>query len=172
MAFTENFSVAQNPLIPSTIVITDTSSGADAAITQRRVFVQDAYGNYLVPVNTTTNYTPWSIIDISISLDILTQNTATSITVQWLDVNNSVLYTSTNQYAFAEYGKQFLYYLVQLQGLTPTIPADTNYNTNVAILWTAILGGLNAISINSDVAASQNSLNRATYMQLNQSLFF
>lgn len=172
MAFVQNFSIGQNPLNPGIVIATDTSTGVDAAIVGRRIFVQNAYGTYLVPSGTTTQYTAWDILDVSISLDILTQNTSASVTVQWIDVNGAVLYTLTNSAAFADFGKQFLYYLVQLQGDTPTIPADTNYNQNVANLWTAILGGINAITVNNDIRAAQAAFDRATALQLDQSLYF
>lgn len=172
MPLTPNFSAGQNPLTPNIIVLTDTSSGSDGAITQRRVFVQDSYGNYLVETGNTANYTQWDIADSSISLNVLSHDLAGFVTVQWLDINDAVVETLTQSEAFAAFGKQFLYYLVQLQGLTPTIPSDNNYNSNVAILWTAILGGINAVVVNNDVSAAQNSFDRARYMQLNQNNFF
>lgn len=172
MSFSPSFDLGQNPASPNIVVAIDDSTGSDGAITQRRIFIQDAQGTYLVPAGTMTNYTQWAIGQGTISLNILTQNTAVTATVQWLDVSNNVLYTSTEQFPLALFGQQFLYYLVQLQGLTPSIPADTNYDANTAILWAAILGGINAVTINNDIAAAQNSFNRATYMQQNQSLFF
>lgn len=172
MSLNPNFTIGQNPLQPNIVVANDTSTGSDVAITQRRIFVQDTQNNYLVPAGTTTQYTQWAIGSGTISLNILTKDIAASITVQWLDINNTVLYTLTYQFCFPLFTKQFLYYLVQLQGLTPTIPIDTNYNANIAILWSNILGAMNAVTINSDIFASQAALNRAYTMIVNQSKYF
>lgn len=172
MSFTPSFTIGQNPLTPSIVVATDTSVGSDILITVRRIFIQDAAGNYLVPSGTTTNYVVWPLVNTAISLNILTQNTAISATTQWLDVSGSVLYTDSESASLNNYGKQFLYQLVCQNADTPTIPADTNYDFNTAVLWTCVLGGTNAIFVNNDVSASQNASNRATYLQLNQSLFY
>lgn len=172
MAFSQNFTAGQNPLYPNIVVVTDTSTDADAAITQRRVYVQDASGDYLVPTGTTTDYVEWIYSDVSISLNILTQDQAVSIKVDWLDVNNAILYTLTQQFCLPQYSKQFLYYLAQLQGLTPKIPADSNYDYNTAVLWTCVLGAMNAVEDYDDISASQNLLDRATYLRLNQAKFF
>lgn len=174
MAIIPAILVGQNPLYPNIVVVSDVSTGSDGAITQRRVFVTDAQGNYLVPSGTTTNYTQWNISDSSISLNILTQDTAVNVLVQWLGASNNVLYTFTNQYPLSEYNKQFLYYLVEGQAFpsTPPITSDSNYDYNLAVLWTSVLGGINAISVNNDLAGSQNSMNRGTFLRLNQGLYF
>tara|TARA_R110000868_G_scaffold236848_1_gene490903 strand:- start:2645 stop:3163 length:519 start_codon:yes stop_codon:yes gene_type:complete len=172
MSFTPSFQVGQNSLYPNIVVVIDNSTGSDFAITQRRVYVQDSAGNYLVPEGTTTDYTQWNIGDASISLNILTEDMAVSVRVDWLDVSNTILYTLTQQFCLALYSKQFFYYLIQLQGLTPSIPADTNYNNSMALFWATVNGAINAVTLASDISASQNSLNRATFMRLNQSLFF
>jgi hypothetical protein len=170
MSFSPSFQVGQNPLYPSTIVAVDTSSGSDVLITSRRIYVQNSLGNYLVPNGTTTDYTVWNIGDSEISLDILTEDTACEIRVDWLASDNSVLYTSSDTFCFADYNKQFAYSLCQ--GLTPPITLDTNYSNNLAALWTSIKGAENAVTGNNDIAASQNILNQGTYLRLNANLFF
>ena len=90
--------------------------------------------------------------------------------MQWLNVSNTVLYTSTETYCLDLYSKQFLYELVQ--GLAPSITLDTNYNPNLANLWVAILSAENAIEVGSDVVASQACLDRAQYLRTNQSNYF
>lgn len=172
MAFVQDFSAGQNSLYPNIVVLVDTSVGADAAITGRKVTITDSNGNYLVPAGTTTDYVLWNIGDATISLNILTEDMALNIKVDWLNVSDVVLYTLTQQFCFALYSKQFFYYLIQLQGLTPTIPADTNYNSNMALFWATVNGAINAVTLASDIAASQNCLNRATAMRLQQNLYF
>mgnify|MGYP000396776706 CR=1 FL=1 len=48
MALSVNFTAQQTPGLPGTILFTDTSTGTDVAVTQRRVYIQTAAGNYLV----------------------------------------------------------------------------------------------------------------------------
>lgn len=166
------FSIGQIPATPNIVVAIDESTGSDVLVTQRRIFIQDSQGNYLVPSGTTTNYTQWAIADASINLNILTEDEAVEATVQWLDVTNVVLYELANPFCLAEYSKNFFYYLVQLVGDEPSIPADTNYNSNSALFWARVEGAMNAVVNNSDIAGSQNCLNKATQMRLNQSLYF
>jgi hypothetical protein len=172
MPISPAFSISQSALNPALITATDESSGADAAITQRRIYFQTSVGTYLVESGTITQYEPWSYADVSDSWGILTTDQALSITVQWLDVSNTILYTLTQVYCLAEYNKQFFYYLVQQQALTPGILQDQTYFSNMATYWMNIIGAVKAVEIGADIAASQNCLNRATYLMNNQSFSF
>lgn len=172
MSFTPSIVVSQSALTPSNVTVLDDSSGSDAAISQRRIYVQNAQGTYLVPSGTTTDYTQWALIDTSILLDILTQDECVNIIVQWLSVTNVVLYTYENQYALSEYNKQFLVYLVSAQGLTPGRVQDSNYSGGIATFWTNVIAGINQVEFAADIAGGQNCFNRATFMRLNQNNFF
>jgi hypothetical protein len=172
MPYSQNFSVAQTSANPAYVVITDTSTGTDVDIDSRRIYIQDSNGNYIVPTGTTTDYIEWPLIDNPISLNILTQDVAVNIKVDWLDEFGNILYTLNNNYCLSEFNKQFLYYLVQLQSMTYNIIQDNNYWGNVGILWTNIIGAINAVEIGNDIAAAQACLNRATYMAQNQAYYF
>ncbi len=172
MAFTPSFACAQSPTTFNIVVVSDTSTGADAAITQRRVYVETSTGTFLVNSGVTTDYTPWALSSATINLNILTQSTACTITVEWLDVSNNVLYTSTSTFCFRYYLNAFGYYLTQLIAATPNIIQDTNFFNNYTKFWSLLKGAINAIDFAGDVANSQEQLNMATYMQNNQSLYF
>jgi hypothetical protein len=174
MPFSPNFTVSQTPVNPAYIIITDTSTGSDPAIDSRRIYITDNNGNAVVPVGTTTNYIPWALVDSAISLNILMQDMALNIKVEWIDnaLIPSVLYDLDNNYCFSEYNKQFLYYLIQLQSYTYNIIQDNNYWGNVGIFWTNIIGAINAVEVGDDIFSSQTCLNRATFMAQNQSTFF
>lgn len=171
MSLTAAFSASQTPLAPNIITLTDTSSGADGSLTSRRVYIQDASGNYIVPLGTTTNYVVWPIANVSISINCLTTDLAANVLVQWL-TGSTVTYSSNSNYCFAEYNKQFFYYLIQQQGLIPGIRQDANYDSNSALLWTSIRGAISAVETGNDIAASTNCLNIANNLRLNQSKFF
>jgi hypothetical protein len=170
MPLTPSFTISQNVLYPNLVIATDDSDGSDIAVTQRRIYVSNSVGTYLVPSGTSTDYSQWIYANSSISLDILTEDTAVSVRVDWLDVSNTVLYTETETYCLALYNKQFLYELVQ--GMQPSITLDTNYNPNTANLWVAILGAENSVEVGGDIVASQACLDRATYLRTNQSNYF
>ena len=172
MPLSPSIAVSQSALTPSNVTIVDDSSGSDGAIASRRVYIQTATGTYLVESGTTTDYEVWAYADISITLDVLTQDECVNILVQWLNSGESVLYSYENQYALAEYNKQFLATLVAAQGLTPGMVQDTNYSGNIAIFWTNIIAGINQVEFAGDIAGGQDCFSRATYMRLNQSMYF
>lgn len=172
MPLAPNFSIAQNPTTPSIVVAADTSTGSDAAIVSRRIYFIDADGNYIVPTETTTNYIVWALANASQSFDILTRDKSLQITVEWINVSGSVLYSLSQLFCLSIYSKQFLYYLVQLQGIAPPIIADANYSSNLALVWSNILGAINAVSLASDLKASQNCLDRINNMIQNKGNYF
>jgi len=172
MPIVPSIAVSQLAATPQNITITDDSTGADAAISVRRVYIQTAQATYLVESGTTTDYEVWLYANSSITLDVLTQDECVDITVQWLNSSNVVLYTYQNQYPLAEYNKQFLVGLVAAQGLTPGIVQDTNYSGNIATFWTNIIAGINQVEFAADTAGGQNCFDRATYMRVNQANYF
>lgn len=172
MAISPAFTISQSALTPGSVTATDTSTGTDAAISQRRIFFQTAYGTYLVVDGTLTTYEPWAYADASDTWDLLDEDSAVSVTVQWLNAADTVLYTLTQVYCLSEFNKQFFYYLQQQAALTPGIPQDTNYFSNMATYWMNITGAIQAVEIGADIAASQNCLNRATNMMNNQTKYF
>ena len=65
MPISPNFTATQSYNTPSIFTLTDTSTGTDATITQRRVYLLKANGTYLVPAGTLTNYIQWSVTDVN-----------------------------------------------------------------------------------------------------------
>ena len=172
MPLTPAFTVSQSGLTPQSITVTDSSTGSDVAVTQRRIYFQTAFGTYLVEDGTLTSYETWSYADASATFDVLDTDHALSITVQWLNVGGTVLYTLTQLFAFPQYNKNFFYYLIQLQALTPKVIQDKNYFANMATYWMNIVGGIQAIEIGADISASQNCLDAASYMKDHQEKYF
>lgn len=172
MAFSPSFSISQTALAPQLIIAEDTSTGSDGTIASRRITFTTASGTTLVESGVTTSYNSWALVDTTQSFDVLTQDYALSILVQWLDISNNVLYSSTQSYCLAYFNKQFMYYLTQQESLTPNIVQDTNYISNKAALWVSIVAAVNAVEIGGDIAGSQNELNIGTNLRLNENLFF
>lgn len=172
MALTPSFSVSQNSGTPNIITLLDTSTGSDPSITKRRIYLLQANGQYLVPTGTSTTYIDWNLADISISLNVLTQDTALSITVQWLSSTNVVVQSKTNSYAFVAYNETFYYGLTENQVANANLTASTNYFQNKMILRVQLDSALQAISFASDIFTAQSALNAATYISTNSNYFF
>ena len=172
MSFSPAFTVSQSAADPSLVVFTDTSTGSDGSITKRRIYVVDSQGNYIVPSGVTTTYINWPLATNPLSVDILTQDTACEITVEWLNSGNTVLYDSTDKFCLDEYGRQFFYYLISILAASPSILEDTSYKNNLNNFYTYLVGAENAVQLAGDIAASQQMLNLETNMQNNQQMYF
>lgn len=173
MPLTPNFTVTQNYGLPSTIVIEDTSTGSDVSIVARRVFLQTATNTYLVPDGTTTDYVEWlSTSGDTISIDALDKDYCLNITIQWVDVNGTVVEYKSALYVFTLYSEQYYYQLTQYQTTTPNIVNDTNYYYNKMVLRVEIDSANQACSIAGDIYGSQSCLDRAYYLISNANLFF
>jgi len=170
-----NFSAAQTPGTPGDILLTDTSTGTDVAVTQRRVYIQTAAGDYLVEEATTTEYTLWDDFPSTTTLsltDILDKDYGVRMVVQWLDVSDTVLYDKTLYYGFTCYNEDFDYELTQTVAGNPLLISDNNFWGNKSTLRGFIDSGDNAITRNSDIAAAQQCYDLATNMRTNSQYLF
>ena len=175
MAIVANFSALQTPGDPGTILLTDTSTGTDVAVTQRRVYIQTAAGDYLVEEGTTTEYEAWDDFPATTELtltDILDKDYAVRMVVQWLNVGGTVLYDKTLYYGFTCYNEDFDYELTQTVAGNPLLISDNNFWGNKSTLRGYIDSGNNAITRNSDTAAAQQCYDLATNMRTNSQYFF
>ena len=103
MPLAPNFTASQFTGTPSYITLTDTSTGSDVTIVSRKVFIQSAFGTFLVPSGTSTQYFVWALANTSTTVSVLTQDTAVSITVQWCDAGGNPVVSKTTSYALTAY---------------------------------------------------------------------
>jgi hypothetical protein len=168
MALTPSFSTAQPVGEPSVIRLTDTSTGADAAVTQRRVYIQKADGSYLVPEGTETDYVEWELADTTIDIDCLDKDYGVAITVEWLDVTDEVLYDEEEDaVGFTSYNEDFDYGLTQMMAGNPLLVNDANFFNNKSQLRTLIDSGNQAILRASDLYSAQLCYDAATLIRTN-----
>lgn len=172
MPLTPNFTASQNSGTPSVISLTDSSTGSDGNITQRRVYLLQANGQYLVPQGVTTDYITWAYANNSIDLNVLSQDTALSITVQWLNVTNTILYTKTIAFGFTAYGETFYYGLTQDLVANPTLYASKDWFYNKMLMRVYLDSGDQAISFASDIFSAQSCYNLSTNLINNQDFYF
>jgi hypothetical protein len=175
MPLVPNFTTSQTAGSPSVINIEDTSTGSDVAVTQRRVYLQDWQGNYVVPSGTTTNYIQWSIGQSTIAIDCLTEDMALEVTVEWLNVSNVSLYDKTELVGFTLYNETFYYSMTQAQAAasTPTtILQDTTFLQNKSNLRLFIDSGDQAVVLGYDIVSAQQCYNLATNLNTNQDFYY
>ena len=172
MPLSPNFTASQNSGTPNLIFLTDTSTGSDGTITKRRIYLLQSDGTYLVPTGTVTNYIEWALVDVTTSLNVLIQDTALSITVEWLTASNVVVANKTTSFAFTAYNETFYYGLTESQVANANLTASTNWYQTKMILRVELDSAYQAISFASDIFSAQAALNRATFISTNQSYFF
>jgi hypothetical protein len=170
MALTVSISISQNAGIPSQFIISDTSTGSDPGITERRVYLYNSANGTLVNDGTATPYTLWPIADATITMDVLDRDMALTVIVQWV-TGSTVTYTYTNYYSFTAYTRTFLYNLSNTQSSNPAIINSTNYFGNKAIVWVCVSDSDNAVQY-GDIQSAQLALDLAYYYIINASKFF
>lgn len=178
MAIVPNFSTSQVLGLPNSITLTDTSTGTDAAVVSRRVFMQTAANDYLVEVGTTSNYEEWivsvpgALNPLSIAFDVLNKDYALYITVQWLNSANIILYSKQYLLGFTLYNEAFDYQLTQVLSGNPLVINDNNFFPNKSDLRVNIDSGNQAIFFATDLFAAQQCYDRATNLRLNSQYYF
>ncbi len=166
------FSASQSVGSPNLISLLDVSTGSDVAVTSRVIYLLTSTGEYIVPTGVATDYVNWPLATNPISLDVLQQDMALSIRVDWIDIASAVLYTKTIAYSFTLYTLSFLYSLTQDQVANNTITQDQNYYNNKLILFVEMQSANNAIAYASDIVSAQSCLNRAANLIQNESFYF
>ena len=172
MALTANFSAAQPLGEPSVIQITDTSTGSDGSITQRRVYIRDYAGNNILPTGTSTEYVEWDYADTSIDIDCLDKDYAIQLTVQWLDVSNAVLYDKTSIVGFTSFNEDFAYALTQMLTANPLRVNDSGFFKNFSDMRNYIDSGNQALERQSDMYSAQRCYDAATDIRTNSGVLF
>lgn len=175
MAISPAFTISQSALTPAVITAVDTSTGTYGTITARRIYFQNSQGNYLTTggtISTTPTYLDWPLANVTQSFSVLTEDAALAITVIWVNSGGTTVNELTQLYCLSRFNRNFFYYLIQQQGLTPGILQDTTYFSAISTYWMNIIGAINAVEDGADIAGSQNCLNRATFMQQNQNDYF
>ena len=172
MPLTPDFTASQDLGFPSKINLTDNSTGSDAAIASRRIYLLDSDGEYDVETGTTTDYEVWSYADASITLDLLLQDKAFWITVQWLNSGGTVLYTKTELVGFLLYLKTYYIGLIKSQSSNKKLIDRANFYQNEIKLLCSIREAETAIELAEDIGSAQAAMIRGTELINHPSYFF
>jgi hypothetical protein len=174
MPYTSNAFTVDPQIVgePNIFVLNDTSVGSDAAVTQRRVYLQKSDGSYLTPEGTTTSYIVWPIGDANIEIDALDKSYCLNIIVQWCNSAGAAISTASALSLFTMHLEQFYYDLTQTQTGTPRVVEDTAYYQSKIQLRCALDEAQNALVYGADQFSAQAALDRGSYLKDNQTLYF
>lgn len=156
------FSATESLGIPEQITLTDDSDSSLVGITERRIYLRLANGNWLDSTGTessTVTYIVWSISDVSITLSVLSRSTAIDITVNWM-TNSTITGTDTVLYCFDLYDYLFAYDLIGAQTSSPGIIQDSTYYSNFSQFIVNLFCAEVAVTTGNDLFSSQQALNR------------
>jgi len=172
MSFVPNFSIAQT-LTASQIVFTDTSTGSDASIADRQIFLQKIDGTYLVPSGTSTSYIDFPLSSgATNTVTVLDTDYALNITINWVNSTNATLYTKTYLFNLNQYSWNFAYSLLQTQASSPATVNNNDFWNNNIRLFVDIFNSDTAVVMGNDQYSAQFALEDANYLRNNQNLYF
>ena len=172
MAIVPNFTCTQPLGESSVITIEDTSTGSDAGILGRRVYLRTAEGTFLVPEGTSTEYIEWDYADSTIDIDVLDKDYALDVIVQWVGVSASILYDKTILNGFTSYNEEFDLSLSSLLASNAKLFEDNNYFLHKSKLRDAIDSGDKAVSRGGDIAKAQACYDIGTQLRLKSQYYF
>ncbi len=172
MPIVPNFTVSSNITTPSILTLVDTSTGSDGAITQRRVYLQQFDGSYVVPEGTNTNYIQWLFSSSSLSVNAINKDYAFNIIVQWLNSSNVVLYSKTIATEFNSYARIYRLKLLKAISANPKLVNNQNYFDVISQLTVFIDGANEAIELTSDILLAQLCNDNAKYLIDNPKLVY
>ena len=175
MSFNGAFSISQGT-DPTSFTLTDTSTGSDANLTDRKIYLNKSDGTTLVPPNNGNAWIDWPLsAGSSITLTgILNQDYSLNIQVVW--VSSSPLpspstYVQFQLKTFTANLELFDYTLTQQMAGNKLISSDNNFLPNKELLRLYIDNANGATSFNDQYNAQLN-LNAGYNMQVNQNTFF
>lgn len=175
MALSVNFSAAQVPGSPGNILFTDLTTGTDVLVVKRRIYIQGSDGVFVVIDGNANEYSDWddypSVTTLTL-IDILSKDIGAKVTVQWLDVSNSVRYDKIQYIGFPCFNEDFDYGLTQNVAGNQLLVNDNSFWANKTLLQTYIDSGDKAIERNSDISSAQICYDLATALRLKSQYYF
>lgn len=174
MALSASYTMSQVYGSPTQVSFVDTSTGVNAAVVSRRIYITDENGDYIVVDGTTTDYNLWSGFPgtTSITLALLTQDIAATVRVDWVNISGTVLYTSSTLTHFPMYAKDYYIFLIKSQQSNRKLQSHANFWPNTLRLLGEIKMAYDSINLIQDISASQAALDRAAALIDKPSNFF
>lgn len=172
MPYVQNFTASQNITDPSVVTLTDTSTGTDAAITGRVVYIQTYDDSYLTPTGNSGNGINWTLPSgSSIDIDCIDKDYALNITVNWVG-GSTILYTKTILFNLNAYSRIYRYKLYKAIAANPRQIDNANFFNVLSNLTTYIDGANEAVELGDDITLGQLCNDKAKFYIDNPSLAF
>lgn len=173
MAFNGNISISLGPT-PLSFIITDTSAGTDAGLTDRRVTLYLSDGTTLVPTGSSTPYIDWPIANGPITISLLSRDYSINVNTIW--VSSSPLpspstYTISQIKTFTGNLQLFDYGLTQMMTANKLLAQDDHFLSNKELLQMYIENAESA-TVYNDQFNAQSNLDAGYELQLNQNVNF
>lgn len=167
MPLVPSFTVSQD-LTPSDLVLTDTSTGSDGAVTDRQILLYNAAGTLITPA------IDWPIAEASITISPLQADQALNIQINWNNSSSVALYTKSQLFAAVQYAEQLYYNLTQQQAATTNLSIlnDLPYFENKSKLRLFIDSAVQAISVGNDIFSAQFCISLYQQLLNNPNLYF
>lgn len=167
MPLVPSFTVAPTS-VAGAILFTDTSTGSDVSVTDRKILLYNNAGNPVVPA------IDWPIANATTTIPSLPADIALNITVNWNNSGGTPLYNKSQLFAMTQYAEQFFYSLTQQQAATTNLNIlnDLPYFTNKSKLRTLIDSANQAISVGMDIYSSAFCISIYQQMLNNPNLYF
>jgi len=173
MAFNASYTAVQNSDLTS-VTFTDTSTGSDAGLTERRIYPYKSDGTLLLPSGNTLGYILWPIANSTLTVNLLPKDYALNINIVWISSSPlppPSVYTVTTLYGFTGYTNEFIYNRVQDIAANNAILNDSGYYDNLSKLETEVANCELSVQYGS-IFNAQAALDRAQYIIVNQNKFF
>lgn len=159
------------------VAVTDTSTGADAAIASMRVSYQLTDSTYLgqngaisdSPIYFSTTYSEGVTISVT---NIMLVPYATNTQVDWLNSGGTVLYSSNQSNCFEEGDEQFMYSLIADIAANNSLLQNNSYIYNCYVIAMFTEFAVKAVETGNSIANSQMLLDFAQNMVNNQNDFW
>lgn len=166
MPIVPNFSITPTASA-GVYAIQDTSTGSDVAVVNFRVAL-----NLVSGTNLSTSTTPFSA-GVTINTN-LAKDYALNVVVSYLNSSGVELYSTSQIYAFTQYGEQYFYSLIQTISTSPPqyVLQDNIFFTNFQKLRALLDAAPLAISVGQDVAGAQGCVLLYQLMLTNPTQYF
>jgi hypothetical protein len=169
MAFNGAFTIAESATALGSFILTDTSTGSDANLTGRTIYI------YKVDGELYTEAISWPIGTTTKTLAILDKDYAFNIKIDWASSSplaDPSTYTYSQIFAFTKFGEYEYGTLTRLQTSIPTVISDTKYYQYKMHLRVELDAAKHAIDFMEDHYAAQRCIDRYQYLITKKRLFY
>lgn len=174
MSFNGAFTISQGTDIHS-FTLTDTSTGSDGGLTDRKVYLYKADGTTLVAQGATNPWIDWPIANNTITISLLDRDYCLNIEVDWISsapLGPPSTYTLTILKNFTSNSESFYSGKIQEQASNPLLVDDNRWFENMSRLRLFIDNSNQAATIMNDIFLAQQNLNQAYNLIQNENIYF